>query len=43
VIQLGLEPDRALRNCPVGNFSEGDSLPRWRVRDQKAKKQPFGC
>jgi len=32
VIQLGLEPDRALKNCPVGNFSEGDRLPRWRVR-----------
>jgi len=23
-----LEPDRALRNSPVGYFSEGDSLPR---------------
>ena len=24
----GFEPDRALKNCPVGNFSEGDRLSR---------------
>ncbi len=29
VVPSGLEPDRALKNCPVGNFSEGARLPRW--------------
>ncbi len=29
VVPSGLEPDRALRNCPVGNFSEGARLQRW--------------
>ncbi len=28
VVPSGLEPDRALRNYPVGNFSEGASLLR---------------
>jgi len=26
---IKLAPSRALKNCPVGNFSEGVSLPRW--------------
>ena len=29
VVPSGLEPDQALKNCPLGNFSEGDRLPRW--------------
>ena len=34
----GLEPDRALRKCPVGIFSEGDRLPRGLEPRQKTKK-----
>jgi len=29
VVPSALEPDRALKNCPVGNFSEGARLPLW--------------
>ena len=37
----GLEPGRALKNCPVGNFSEGDRLPRGLERTRVRPKSSY--
>ena len=40
--QLGLEPDRALRKCPVGIFSEGDRL-QGRLQVLHKQNEPAKC
>jgi hypothetical protein len=43
VVPSGLESDRTLRNCPVGNFSEGDRLSRWPSDPEEYENIIFLC